>query len=219
MAMDETRQGDTLDTLRIGLVATDPLRIEGLQALFPDGSGVEMVPLSVPGALDASGVSLILVDADCTEHIFELLAAFRRTRPHLRVVVMGRPEDHEHIQRMIGAGAKGYLAHTAKETEVRLAIEVVRDGSVWAPRRVMSRLVESSEQQQERQELRPKFTGRELQVLRLLAAGHPNKMIAEELGIDVITVKSYVGSLMRKVGVENRISLSVQAVVRNLLTT
>lgn len=206
----------------MGLVATDPLRILGLQTILSqigtEGGAVEIVPLSVPGALDASGVSLILIDAACTEHIFELLATFRRTRPHLRLIVLGLEEDHDYIQRIIGAGAKGYLAHTAKESEVRLAIEVVQDGSAWAPRKVLAQLLEvSSEASRGKAANEPKFTEREGQVLRLLVEGHPNRVIAEELGIDLITVKAYVGRLMRKVGVENRIALSVQAVSRNLL--
>jgi DNA-binding NarL/FixJ family response regulator len=211
-----------LGPLRIGLVATDPLRILGLQTIFsqigPEGEPVELVPLSVPGALDASGVSLILIDAACTEHIFELLATFRRTRPHLRLIVLGLEEDHDYIQRIIGAGAKGYLAHTAKESEIRLAIEIVQDGSAWAPRKVLAKLVEvSSEATRGSAAKEPKFTEREGQVLRLLVAGHPNRVIADELGIDLITVKAHVGRLMRKVGVDNRIALSVQAVNRNLL--
>jgi DNA-binding NarL/FixJ family response regulator len=63
----------------------------------------------------------------------------------------------------------------------------------------------------------PTFTKRETQVLKLLADGHPNRVIAEELGIDLATVKKHVGALMRKVGVKNRIALSVQVVNRNLL--
>src|SRR6201987_2032865 len=122
--------------LRLGLVATDPLRILGLQTIFAEGVSeggadvrpVEIVQLSVPGALDASGVSLILIDSACTDHIFELLATFRRTRPHLRLIVLGVEEDHEYIQRIIGAGAKGYLADTARPGEVRLAIGVGREG-------------------------------------------------------------------------------------------
>ena len=208
--------------LRLGLVATDPLRILGLQTILSqagvEGAPVEIVALSVPGALDASGVSLILIDAACTEHIFELLATFRRTRPHLRLIVLGLEEDHEYIQRIIGAGAKGYLAHTAKESEIRLAIEVVQDGSAWAPRKVLARLLEVSSEATRRDDAKePKFTDRERQVLRLLVEGHPNRVIAEELGIDLITVKAHVGRLMRKVGVDNRIALSVQAVSRNLL--
>lgn len=207
----------------MGLVAADPLRILGLQTIFSqseaEGGRIEIVPLSVPGALDASGVSLILIDAGCTEHIFELLATFRRTRPRLRVIVLGLEENHEHIQRMIGAGAKGYLAHSAKENEMRLAIEVVQDGSVWAPRKVLARLLEasSSEALQAKPRSEMKFTARELEVLQLLVAGHPNRVIGQELGIDVTTVKKHVGRMMRKVGVDNRIALSVEAVNRRLL--
>ena len=215
---NQTSQGP----LKLGLVATDPLRILGLQTISEDGAKgrpVEIVPLSVPGALDASGVSMILIDAACTDHIFELLATFRRTRPHLRLIVLGLDEDHEYIQRIIGAGAKGYLAHTAKPSEVRLAIEIVHDGSAWAPRKVLANLLDLSSAEERRTGTvdEPKFTKREAQVLKLLVEGHPNRVIAEELRIDLATVKKHVGTLMRKVGVKNRISLSVQAMNRNLL--
>jgi DNA-binding NarL/FixJ family response regulator len=209
--------------LKLGLVATDPLRILGLQTILAEsgikGVPVEIVPLSVPGALDVSGMSLILIDSACTDHIFELLAAFRRTRPHLRVVVLGLEEDHEYIQRIIGAGAKGYLTHTAKENEVRLAIEIVQDGSAWAPRKVLANLLalSSAEERAAGTTSEPKFTKREVQVLKLLVDGYPNREIADKLGIDLATVKKHVGTLMRKVGVKNRIALSVQVVNRKLL--
>lgn len=206
--------------LRMGLIATDPLRILGLQTMFAD-SEVEVIALSVPGALDASGVSLILIDAACTDHLFELLATFRRRRPRLRLIVIGMQEDHEYIQQIIGAGAKGYLTHTAKESEIRLAIEIVQDDSVWAPRKVLARLLESSGAEAARAAAKtqppPKFTEREGQVLRLLVDGSPNREIAEALGIDAVTVKAHVGRIMRKVGVDNRIALTVETLSRNLL--
>jgi DNA-binding NarL/FixJ family response regulator len=209
--------------LKLGLVVTDPLRILGLQTIFSEhgikGGPVETIPLSVPGALDASGVSLILIDAACTDHIFELLATFRRARPHLRLIVLGLEEEHGYIQRIIGAGAKGYLAHTAKASEVRLAIEIVQDGSAWAPRKVLANLLDlsSAEERRAGTVYEPKFTERESEVLRLLVEGQPNRVIAGELGIDLATVKKHVGALMRKVGVKNRIALSVQVVNRKLL--
>lgn len=203
--------------LRLGLVATDPLRILGLQSIF-SGDGTEVVPLSVPGALDSSGVSLILIDNSCTGHFFELLGTFRRARPYLRLIVLGMQEDHDYIQRVIGAGAKGYLAHTATESEIRLAIEIVQDGSLWAPRKVLARLVESAAAESSSAIADPKFTEREGQILRLLVAGRANREIANMLGIDVNTVKAYVGRLMRKMGVENRIALTVQAVNRQLVS-
>jgi DNA-binding NarL/FixJ family response regulator len=222
-AMREKTSKETLrpdpEPLRLGLVATDPLRILGLQTIFPERGAVEVVPLTVPGAMDVSGVSIILLDSACTEHFFELLTAFRRARPRLKVIVLGLEEDHAHIQRVIGAGAKGYLAHTASESEIRLAIDIVQDGSVWAPRKVLARLLESSaaEAAATKNGGTPVFTRRETEVLRLLVSGHPNRVIAEELGIDLMTVKAHVGRLMRKVGVKNRIALTMQAVNRKLI--
>ena len=213
-AMTENKQEDPF---RIGLIATDPLRVLGLQTIVAEGAAVEVVPVAGPGALDASGVSLILVDAACTDHLFELLETFRRSRPHLRLVVIGLEEDHDHIQKVIGAGAKGYLSHTARENEIRMAIEIVRDGSVWAPRKVLARLLDASAGERRSAASEPKFTERENQVLQLLVAGRANREIAQALGIDSATVKAHVGRLMRKMGVDNRIALSVQAVNRNLV--
>jgi DNA-binding NarL/FixJ family response regulator len=135
------------------------------------------------------------------------------------LIVLGLEEDHEYIQRIIGAGAKGYLAHTAKPGEVRLAIEIVQDGSAWAPRKVLANLLDLSSAGERGAAAvdDPKFTERESEVLKLLVEGHPNRAIAGELGIDLATVKKHVGALMRKVGVKNRIALSVQVVNRKLL--
>ena len=115
----------------------------------------------------------MLIDAACTEHIFELLATFRRTRPHLRLIVLGMEEDHEYIQRIIGAGAKGYLAHTARESEIRMAMEIVQDGSVWAPRKVLAKLLDSSsaDERREGSASEPKITEREAQVLKSAGGG------------------------------------------------
>lgn len=205
------------EKLRLGLIATDPLRVLGLQTIFSDDTQTEIIALSGPGALDASGVSLILIDAACTDHLFELLETFRRSRPHFRLIVIGLEESHDYIQQVIGAGAKGYLAHTARENEIRLAIEIVRDGSVWAPRKVLARLLEASTGEGRGVQAEPKFTERESQVLELLVAGRPNREIAEALGVEPKTVKAYVGRLMQKVGVDNRIALTMQAVSRNLV--
>ena len=102
---------------------------------------------------------------------------------------------------------------------MRLAIEIVEDGSAWAPRKVLANLLDLSPAGEQAAANEPKFTEREAEVLRLLVDGHPNRAIAQKLGIDLATVKKHVGALMRKVGVKNRIALSVQVVNRKLLST
>src|ERR1700727_2200421 len=118
---------------RIGVVATDPLRVLGLKAILSEAMQLEIVHLSIPGGLDDANLSLVLIDAECTSHLFELIATFRQVRPLLNLIVLGNETSQEFVQRVIGAGAKGYLALTAKESEIRMAVEMVRDGSVWAP--------------------------------------------------------------------------------------
>lgn len=193
---------------RIGLVATDPMRVLGLKSIL-EGTPFEVVPLSVPGALDDVSLSLVLIDSECTGHPFQLIATFRQVRPQLKLIVLGADTTQEHVERVIGAGAKGYLGLTASEPELRMAIETVRDGSVWAPRKVLSRLLDREKGVGGGPEQRPHFTAREREVLTLLRDGHPNREIAHTLGIDEATVKAHLGRLMRKVGVSNRIALTV----------
>jgi DNA-binding NarL/FixJ family response regulator len=62
------------------------------------------------------------------------------------------------------------------------------------------------------------FTDREKEVLELLVAGHANKEIGAVLGIEERTVKAHVAKLLRKVGVDNRVTLSVHAITHSLVT-
>jgi DNA-binding NarL/FixJ family response regulator len=194
---------------RVGVVATDQLRVLGLKAIFSEAMQLEIVHLSIPGALDDANLSLVLIDAECTTHLFELIATFRQVRPVLNLIVLGNETSQEFVQRVIGAGAKGYLPLTAKESEIRMAVEMVRDGSVWAPRKVLSRLLDSQRVAVKSDAAMPRFTAREVEILDLLRGGQPNRDIALALGIDEGTVKAHIGRLMRKVGVSNRIALTV----------
>src|SRR5258708_32120140 len=63
------------------------------------------------------------------------------------------------------------------------------------------------------------FTDREKEVLEMLVAGRSNKEIGGQLGIEERPVKAHVAKLMRKVGVQNRIALSVHAITHSLVAT
>jgi len=208
-----------IQKMRFGMVAADPLRMLGLETIFEESKSVELVPLTGQGALNSSSLDLIFVDASCTDHLFELLAAFQRSRPRVKVIVIGLEEDQEHVQRVIGAGVKGYLTHGSTPGEIRMAVEIVLDGSVWAPRKVMARLLDASRRADvEAAAAPPRFTPREQDVLRLLVAGRSNREIALALSVDEATVKAHVGRLLRKVGVENRTALTMATMQRDLLT-
>jgi DNA-binding NarL/FixJ family response regulator len=125
---------------------------------------------------------------------------------------MSEDGDDESVIAAISAGAKGYLQDTAEPVEVAKAIELVASGSIWAPRKALSMLVDRMvDGGTFSPRTSPQFTHRELEVLQLLVSARSNREIAEALGIEVRTVKSYVGRMMRKVGVGNRIALSIHA--------
>ena len=102
-----------------------------------------------------------------------------------------------------------------------MAIRIVNQGSVWAPRRVLSMFIERVSASPGRifPAGRVTFTDREKEVLELLVVGRSNKEVGAVLGIEERTVKAHVAKLMRKVGVQNRIALSVHAITHGLVTS
>ncbi len=196
---------------RIGIAESQPMHVCGLESLFTEDASVEILSTTAVAALRDKELSLVILDDCATMHLFEMLAAFRRSRPRLKVMVLGPARDHGYIQRVIGAGAKGYLAVTATLDEVRMAIEVVLDGSIWAPRKVMARLLEGDQAAEAAAAAPVQLTARERDVMQMLVAGNSNREIAASLGIDEATVKAHVGRLLRKYRVQNRTALSVRA--------
>ena len=129
--------------------------------------------------------------------------------------------DDAAILRAVSAGAKGYVEESASSGELVRAIRIVLAGSVWAPRRVLAMFVEQAYRSSEHGvsgSQRP-FTSREKEVLGMLVAGCSNKEIAAPLGIEERTVKAHVAKLMRKVGVSNRVMLSVHAITQSLVAS
>jgi len=127
--------------------------------------------------------------------------------------VLGPIHNEDLILRSITAGARGYLDVGSGPFAVRLAIESMIQGCIWAPRRLLSMLIDRllSQPGAGVTAISPALSPRERQVLDLIMAARSNREIAEELGIEERTVKAYVASLLRKTGADNRVSLSVQA--------
>jgi DNA-binding NarL/FixJ family response regulator len=150
----------------------------------------------------------------------EMLDSIRRVKPNLRLIVIGPEGDDELVLSSIITGARAYLDLTAGPDVVRQAVEIVTSGSIWAPRRLLSKLIDRLLKVPESASsgVGPLLTAREQQVLELILMARSNREIAEQLGIEERTVKAYVGRLMRKTGADNRIKLSMSALSRSLLS-
>ena len=164
-------------------------------------------------------IDLAMLGSHGTQNLFDLMAGLKAARPGLRILVSGSGVDDETILKALAAGAKGYVDEAATPEEFVQAIRIVFQGSVWAPRRVLSTFIERVTTSPGRifPAGRVTFTDRERDVLEMLVAGRSNKEIGSALGIEERTVKAHVAKLMRKVGVQNRIALSVHAITHNLV--
>jgi len=209
----------TEPTIRIALIETDPLRLVGLRALLEPIPNVEIFYGSLPEVLERSNIDIVSI-ASPHGHAFEqIMAHFQSARPALPIVVTGPTSDPETIYRAIAFGAKAYVNEAGPINEFIRAIHAVREGLIWAPRNVISLFIDRQASHSARTFGLggSHFTSRERQVLSMLVEGRSNKEIAAPLGIEERTVKAHVAKLMRKVGVANRIALTVHVLSRSLV--
>jgi DNA-binding NarL/FixJ family response regulator len=206
--------------IRIAVLESDPLRFVGFRALFDSEPDFELNSATLPDITSERNIELVLLGSRGGQNLFDQMASLKAARPDLKIIVTGSGMDEETILKAIAAGAKGYVDEAAPATEFVQAIRVVNQGSVWAPRRVLSMFIERVTSAPGRifPNGRVTFTDREKEVLEMLVAGRSNKEIGAALGIEERTVKAHVAKLMRKVGVQNRIALSVHAITHSLVT-
>jgi DNA-binding NarL/FixJ family response regulator len=199
--------------LRVALLEAEPIRVQGFIALFQDHPRIEFVVFELAQFLADQEFKLALVGLHGEHLPLPLVGTIHGLRPDVRLIVMGPDADDEVILQAITSGAKAYLEASATPEQVEQAIEIVSQGSIWAPRRVLSIFVDrATKSTRELVPVPTHFTARETEVLKHLVAARSNREIARSLGIEERTVKAHVAKLMRKVGVENRIALSMYAV-------
>jgi DNA-binding NarL/FixJ family response regulator len=208
-------------TIKVAVVESDPLRFIGFRSLFDNEKDLELVSCSTAELAGRPDIDIVLLGSRNGQNLFDLMAGMKASRPDMRIIVTGSGADDETILKAVTAGAKGYVDEAAAAAEFIMAIRIVNQGSVWAPRRVLSMFIErvSSSPGRIFPAGRVNFTDREKEVLELLVAGRSNKEIGSALAIEERTVKAHVAKLMRKVGVQNRIALSVHAITHSLVNS
>jgi len=139
----------------------------------------------------------------------EAIMAIRKEFPDARLIVLTTYDGDEDIYRSLQAGAQGYLLKDMFFEELEDAIRKVHGGSRRIPAHVAERLAERMGSSD--------LTGREIEVLEQIVAGHSNKAIASRLNISEATVKSHINSILSKLGVNDRTQAATTALQRGLV--
>lgn len=185
----------------------------GLERLLANFDDVELVATAADGE-EAVALSAELepdvVLMDLAMPVLDGIEATRRivaARPETHVVVLTSFTDRVGILGALDAGAVGYLLKDADPDELMRGIRAAARGEApLAPRAAKEVLTARTEQRPAEQ-----LTERERNVLKLIAAGLPNKQIARSLGISEKTVKGHVTSVFRRIGVDDRTQAALWA--------
>ena len=149
------------------------MRFVGFHAVFHSEQDFELISSSLPDIGTQRNIDLVLLGDRSGQNLFDMMATLKATRPNLRIIVIGSGTEDETILKAIAFGAKGYVDAAASPADFVHAIRMVSQGSVWAPRRVLSMLIEraSSLPGYTVPASHATFTEREQEVLEMLVAG------------------------------------------------
>jgi DNA-binding NarL/FixJ family response regulator len=147
------------------------------------------------------------------------LAATEQVRaqaPDTAVVLLTSVADDSHIRRAVRAGATGFLLKDGSPRELVTAVRAVAAGeAMLSPaitRRVLERIIDIDPEPMERaRSLVGHLTGREREVLSLLAQGMGNLQIARKLYLSEGAVKAHVSRLLTKLSCDNRVQAAILA--------
>jgi DNA-binding NarL/FixJ family response regulator len=154
-----------------------------------------------------------------------VVTAVRPENPSVKFLALSASDAPEDVIGVIRAGARGYVTKTISTVELADAIRRVADGDAVFSHRLAGFVLDAfaSSAPPDGPGLKPSFdpeldqlTGREREVLRLIAQGYTYKEIARELFISVKTVESHVSSVLRKLQLSSRHQLTRWAAERRL---
>lgn len=212
------------ETIRV-LIADDHAIVrEGLRTILGFQEGVEVVGEASDGQEAVDLAQELLADVVLMDIRMSKLDGVEATRrikaqnPQIGVIVLTNYDDDRYVFEGIEAGASGYLLKDIGADDLSEAIHrVARGESLMAPSVLRKVLDEFAHRAEERELPHEGLTPRELEVLQALARGLKNEEIAKELFITEKTVKSHLGSIFGKLGVNDRSQAILYAIKHKLV--
>jgi two-component system NarL family response regulator len=188
----------------------DPLLCTGLVAALKQHCDIDTLVdgLEEPGPPEAA-IDVVITDYPEAMRLTSPAARRAGSYPEARILILTADDREADIRRAIEAGVHGYLLLGGPVIELVEAVTVVGRGLRYFCQAVAQRMADSL--------TRAPLTSREIEVLRLVATGRPNKGIARELDIEVGTVKSHMSAIMTKLGASTRTEAASIAAARGLV--
>jgi two-component system, NarL family, response regulator NreC len=136
--------------------------------------------------------------------------------PETKILVLSMQDDPRYVREAFDAGARGYILKEAADVEVVAAVREVARGGRYVHPELGARLIAADAAAARKAEADP-LAEREREVLRLLALGHTNQEIAQQLYISVRTAETHRAHIMPKLRLSSRAELVRYAIAQGLL--
>ena len=161
---------------------------------------------------------IVLLDIRMPE--MDGLEAARRIRvrhPKVGIIILTAYDDRQFVVEAVRAGARGYVLKARDAEHLIQTVRLVAGGNMVIDPQLVVALAEELTASNERDRKAETLTAREIEVLQLLAFGHTNKDIAEQLFISPDTVKTHLEHIFEKLGTSDRTAAVAEALRRRLI--
>lgn len=198
----------------------------GLHALLSSSPELEVVGEAADGQeairmADELSPNLLLIDLSMPRmNGTEAIQVVRNRHPNLKIIALTVHRAEEYVRAALDAGANGYVLKDDTHVELLTAIQAVKRGQTYLSPYICGHVVNSYLDQRDGE--RPStpwdvLTLRERQVIKLIAEGNSNKLIARSLSISVKTVEKHRGNLMKKLDLHSASRITAYAIEHNLI--
>jgi DNA-binding NarL/FixJ family response regulator len=219
---------DPGEAIRVLIVDDHALFRRGLTQVLQSEDGIEVVGEGEDGEdairqAEELAPDVVLMDVHMPRTSgIEATRRLAEARPATRVLMLTVSDEENDLYEAIKAGATGYLLKEISIEEVADAVRAVMQGQTLISPSMASKLIQEFNSLARRAEERqavpaPRLTDRELEVLKLVARGHTNKDIGEQLYISENTVKNHVRNILEKLHLHSRMEAVIYAVKEHLL--
>jgi DNA-binding NarL/FixJ family response regulator len=202
--------------LRTFVVERQALIAKALHSFLDQNSLIRMVgdaPSVRIEDMQRTRPDLIVYGLDNATHdVTEALALARSVLPNVRFCVLSSYANPDVMQRSIASGADGFVVKDVTPSELDVALRVLASGSSYVDPRVAGGMLKRRYLSGGAGSAISELTGREADILRLIASGFSNKEISAKLKLSEKTIKNYVSRIFSKLNVTARTQAAVYAI-------
>jgi len=204
-----------MDKIKIVLADDHQILLDGLKALFEKQDLIEIAGIYNNGAdlfdaLNDTLPDIAIIDINMPGlNGLELTLKIKKEFPAVKVITLSMFDDIVHIMQLIKAGVSAYLFKNVSNSKLLEAIIEVEKGNTYLPAEVSAKIAAFTRAEKNKQyEMPPPaLTGRELEILKLIALEYSNAKIADALFISERTVETHRKNMLRKTNHKNMVGL------------